>query len=60
LVDCKCSPGYVGTSDGVACEPCGAGGYKVASGVGECEACPAGTRAPQGAGELIDCKCKSG
>ena len=60
LTDCACLAGYTATSDGVACDACDSGDYKVATGAGECSTCPAGTSSASGSDGLTDCKCLAG
>ena len=60
LTDCVCVAGYTAASDGDACTACEAGEYKVATGVGDCSTCPAGTSSASGSDALADCECEAG
>jgi hypothetical protein len=59
VANCKCKPGFSGTSDGVACVACHIGTYKDVVGTGECLTCPVGTSSAS-ASNLVGCTCNAG
>jgi Tyrosine-protein kinase ephrin type A/B receptor-like/Regulator of chromosome condensation (RCC1) repeat len=74
--NCTCLAGYIASSDGYACTPCGAGTYKNATGVGtctpcgvntyslaaavNCSTCPANTSSAAGSPLRANCTCLAG
>ncbi|KAJ1490509.1 hypothetical protein T484DRAFT_3332358, partial [Baffinella frigidus] len=55
LTNCTCLAGYTAASDVIECAACGGGTYKVETGTGACEACPAGTSSADGSAFLASC-----
>ncbi|KAJ1465896.1 hypothetical protein T484DRAFT_1594020, partial [Baffinella frigidus] len=58
--DCTCIAGHTAGFDGVVCEACEEGTYKVVTGPGACSKCPTGTSSGPHSVALDDCKCFAG
>jgi hypothetical protein len=60
-IDCECKAGYTAYKNGVECDMCGYGKYKINPGVGDCEGCPSGSTTTQkGSVAKTNCKCRAG